>query len=109
MLLHSVYRLSKLLPTFLVVSIDYRRAPGHPYPAALEDIDIAYRFLVEHAGSYKIDLDRIVIAGDSAGGNLAAAFCLKLRDANRRGHKDDVLPMPKLQVRLISNASLVGN
>jgi len=93
----NVHRLSKLLPTFLVMSIDYRRAPAHPYPAALEDIDIAYRFLVEHAESYKIDIDRIVIAGDSAGGNLAAAFCLKLRDANRRGHKDAVLPMPKLQ------------
>ena len=97
----TVYQLSKALPSYLVVSIDYRLAPAHPYPAALEDIDVAYKFLIEHAASYKIDLNRIVIAGDSAGGNLAAAYCLKLRDTNRNAHLDDVIVMPKLQVGFV--------
>ena len=52
------------------MSVDYRLAPAHPYPAALEDVDVVYRFLVEHADSYKVDVNRIVIAGDSAGGMM---------------------------------------
>ncbi len=56
---------------------NYRLAPEHPYPAALDDAQTAYRYLTETRG---IDATRIVIAGDSAGGGLAIALVLALRD-----------------------------
>ena len=58
------------------VSVDYRLAPEHPYPAGLDDSVAAYRWLLER----RVDPSRIVVAGDSAGGNLAAALLLRLRD-----------------------------
>jgi epsilon-lactone hydrolase len=57
------------------LSVDYRLAPEHPFPAALEDCLAAYRFLVRSGISPR----RIVVAGDSAGGNLALALLLALR------------------------------
>lgn len=59
-----------------VFAIDYRLAPEHPFPAALEDAIAAYRWLLERGNDPK----RIVIAGDSAGGGLTVATALKLRD-----------------------------
>lgn len=60
-----------------VLSLDYRVAPEYPYPAALEDAVSAYRWLIEEK-EYKAS--QIVVAGDSAGGGLALALCLYLRD-----------------------------
>ncbi len=60
-----------------VLAIDYRLAPEHPFPAALEDAITAYRWLV--SGGY--DPSSIVIAGDSAGGGLAIATLVSLRDS----------------------------
>lgn len=60
-----------------VLSVDYRLAPEHPHPAALEDALAAYRYLLD-AG---VDPAKIVIAGDSAGGGLTLATLVALRDA----------------------------
>jgi monoterpene epsilon-lactone hydrolase len=54
------------------VSVDYRLAPEHPYPAALQDVAAAYRALVAQAGG----ADQIVVSGESAGGNLAIALLI---------------------------------
>lgn len=63
-----------------VFSVDYRLAPEEPFPAAVEDSDDAYRWVVSHAEELGIRADRIAIGGDSAGGNLAAVVSFLARD-----------------------------
>ncbi|WP_439031340.1 alpha/beta hydrolase [Gordonia terrae] len=62
-----------------VLSVEYRLAPENPFPAAVEDAVAAWRFAVDVAPRWGLDPQRIVVAGDSAGGNLATVVSLQVR------------------------------
>lgn len=80
----------------VVIAVDYRLAPEHPFPAGFGDCLAVWHALQIHAQRLDIDPRRIAIAGDSAGGNLAAAVCLALRDSGERQPVGQALIYPEL-------------
>lgn len=78
-----------------VLSVDYRLAPEHPFPAGLDDLERALRFAAAGAGGL-VDPSLLGVAGHSAGGNLAAALALRARDGRAPGIRIQVLLCPVL-------------
>ncbi|HEU4707434.1 MAG TPA: alpha/beta hydrolase [Solirubrobacterales bacterium] len=83
-----------------VLSIDYRLAPEHPFPAAAEDAFAAYEWALANIERLGADPGRIGVGGDSAGGNLAATTCLQARDAGA--------PLPAMQLLIYPVTETAG-
>lgn len=83
-----------------LLAVDYRLAPEHPFPAAVEDAAAALRWLAESAEALNLDPARIVVMGDSAGGNLAAVLALMARDGDVPAIRGQVLAYPVTEVTL---------
>src|ERR1700692_380813 len=66
----------------IVISVDYRLAPEHKFPAAVDDAIAATKWISENAGRFGIDASRLTVGGDSAGGNLAAVVAIAARHGN---------------------------
>jgi acetyl esterase/lipase len=84
----------------IVVSVDYRQAPEHRFPAAWDDALAAYRWLTTHAASLGGDPSRLALAGESAGGNLAVATAIAARDAGLPKPRHVVSVYPAAQTSL---------
>jgi acetyl esterase len=83
-----------------VLSVDYRLAPEHPFPAAAEDALAAYEWAAANADRLGVDPGRIAVGGDSAGANLAAAVCLMAREGGT--------PSPAMQLLIYPVTETAG-
>ena len=85
-----------------VLAVDYRLAPEHRFPAAVDDCIAAVRFARAEAAALGADAARIAVGGDSAGGNLAAVACLALRDAGEPVPAFQLLIYPATDMRAVA-------
>ncbi|MCQ2002177.1 alpha/beta hydrolase [Arthrobacter zhaoxinii] len=80
----------------VVVAVDYRLAPEHPFPAPLDDVTAGLRWLFASAEALSVDPRRVAVAGSSAGGGLAAALTLRNRDSGGQAVAFQYLMYPML-------------
>jgi acetyl esterase/lipase len=78
----------------VIVSVEYRKGPEHKFPAAHQDAFAAYRWVVANAKRFNGDPKRVAVAGESAGGNLAAAVSMIARDSGAQLPAYQVLVYP---------------
>ena len=86
-----------------VLSVDYRMAPGDIFPAAFDDSLAAVEWAVTNAGRLRIDPQRLSVGGDSAGGNLAAAVAIGLREGGKIKLKAQILVYPAVDLSMSGN------
>lgn len=91
-----------------VVSVRYRLAPEHPFPAAADDVHAAWDWLARNAARLGTDPRRVVVAGESAGGGLAAGLAQRLRDEAGPQPVGQLLVYPMLDDRTAADRSLDG-
>ena len=84
----------------IVISVDYRLAPEHKFPAAVDDAIHATKWIAGNAKSLGIDAGRLLVGGDSAGGNLAAVVAISVRDGNGPAIAGQVLIYPAIDFAL---------
>jgi acetyl esterase len=82
-----------------VANVEYRLAPEHPFPAAIDDAFAATAWLADRGHSLRLPADRLVVLGESAGGNLAAVTCLMARDRKGPEIQLQVLIYPAVDAR----------
>lgn len=92
-----------------VIAIDYRLAPEHRFPAAVDDSFAAVRWVEQHADELSIDPACMVVAGDSAGGNLAAVTALRIRDEGGPALRAQVLVYPVTDYHTPPTRSYIDN
>lgn len=78
----------------VVISTDYRKAPENKFPASHDDTWTAYQWTLENAGKYKGDAKKVAVAGESAGGNMAASICLTAKERNAQMPVHQLLVYP---------------
>lgn len=105
----SVVRELAAAANCIVVSVDYRLAPEHRFPAAVHDCIFAARWVHAHATELGADSHRVAVGGDSAGGNLAAVVALSLRDSGGPPLAGQLLVYPVTRLRGPRQGSLVTN
>lgn len=101
---------------YLTFNVNYRLSPAHRFPAALDDVSEAYRWIVEHAAHYGGDVGRLVLAGESAGANLVTALTVascweRPEPAARRVWRTGVVPrvaMPVCGILQVSEPARFG-
>lgn len=93
----------------IVVSVDYRRAPEHRFPAAWDDALAAYRWVADNAAGFGGDPGRIAIAGESAGGNLAVATAIAARDTGLTAPCHVLAVYPVAQTGSMNTPSYIEN